>query len=345
MSLRAVNWIRAGLMWAVCAAWAVPAIAAPAPRQSKFVQALDQMMSALGAESARSSVTMRRVYEEYLDVLMLEAYTDLEGALDNGGLVPLPSDPERFNLLPRLDGPNPIGEKDLDNQSSYVAARPSTIGALLEIASRVKSGPVEITSLVRHSHYQDALRATNVNANTAVPTHTLGLAFDIGVVNSSLKTVFEIRDVLQKMQRAGDILFVAERRQLVFHVVPHPSRLGHFADVYAKKVGPPSTSRFTEVVAAAPAPKPRRRGPLKPSVTSEVLAVLPATGTAADWPPTPLDEHAGPVTSTAGPALEKAASPPRAMFSRLAVLFLALIAATWRIAAPPRVRPSLFERA
>ena len=36
-----------------------------------------------------------------------------------------------------------------------------------EIASRVTSGPLEITSLVRHGEYQDSLRSTNANANTA----------------------------------------------------------------------------------------------------------------------------------------------------------------------------------
>src|SRR5687767_15690465 len=39
-------------------------------------------------------------------------------------------DPMRFNLAPRLEGAHPIGEKDLDNQHSYLAARPATIGAL-----------------------------------------------------------------------------------------------------------------------------------------------------------------------------------------------------------------------
>ncbi len=64
--------------------------------------------------------------------------------------------------------------------------------------------------------------------------HTMGLAFDIALVNTPLPQVYEIRDVLLKMQEAGDILVIGERKQLVFHVVPHPSRLGHFTDVYAR---------------------------------------------------------------------------------------------------------------
>src|SRR5687767_13803418 len=180
-------------------------------------------------------------------------------------------DPMRFNLAPRLEGAHPIGEKDLDNQNSYLAARPATIGALLDVASRVQSGPIEITSLVRHGDYQEALRATNVNATTSVPMHTMGLAFDIALVNTRLETVHEIRDVLRKMQADGDILFVGERQQLVFHVVPHPARLGHYTDYYLAAVGAPPTGRFAQVI-AFPGGKEAARGNVGPTVTTEVLA-------------------------------------------------------------------------
>lgn len=240
-------------------------------------RSLDRLMIELGPESAQSAETIRRVYQSHLDVLTLREYDELAGALDNGGLVPLPEQPLRYNILPRLVGPHPIGEKDLSNQSSYVTARAATIGALLEIASRVKTGPVEITSLVRHADYQEELRTTNVNAITSVPMHTMGLAVDIGLINSRLETIYEIRDVLQQMQDAGDILFIGERRQLVFHVVPHPSRLGHFNDVYFREVGAPLTSRSAEAIAFLDAP---RLAPmhLNPQVTTEVIAVLPAEG-------------------------------------------------------------------
>jgi hypothetical protein len=239
--------------------------------------AIDQMMVELAASSAQSAETIRRVYQEHLDILMLREYGELAGALDNGGLVRLPEQPIRFNIVPRLDGPHPIGEKDLANQSSYTAARAATIGALLEIASRVKSGPVEITSLVRHSDYQEELRTTNPNALTSVPVHTMGLAVDIGLVNTPLETIYEIRDVLRRMQNKGDILFIGERRQLVFHVVPHPKRLGHFDEVYLRAVGGSLTSRSASVHAFLDAPRllPER---LMPQVTTEIVAMLPAEG-------------------------------------------------------------------
>jgi hypothetical protein len=317
-----------------------PAAAGSVLQQLHGVKAVDAMMVALASNSARASARIRGAYHEHLDLLMLAGYTDIEGALDNGGLVPLPAEPSRFNLMPRLDGPHPIGEKDLDNQASYIAARPATIGMLLDIASRVKSGPLEITSLVRHGEYQESLRTTNANANTSVPMHTMGLAVDIALVNSSLETVYEIRDVLQKMQRQGDILFIGERRQLVFHVVPHPSRLGHFTDLYIRKVGLPPTSRSAHVVAAAPVK--RTTGSQKaPSVTAEVLAVVPLAARGAP----PADEPGAndtvapvPVPAT---AMKQAAASAGRMLRRGFILFAALLGVVWHLAARPAVRPEL----
>ena len=244
---------------------------------AKFIRALDRMMVELAPQSTRASKAIRNAYRDHLDVLVLDGLADLELALWNGGLAPLPHDTLRFNVAPRLEGASPIGEKDLPHQVSYIAARPATIGALLDVASRVKSGPVEVTSLVRHSEYQDALRATNRNATTSVPMHTMGLAFDIALVNTPLATVHEIRDALLEMRDAGEILFIGERKQLVFHVVPHPSRLGHFHQVYAEALGfQPATDR-AQVVALS-----RREG-AHASVSAEIIAVLPADEFVDEW--------------------------------------------------------------
>ena len=338
MSLRkSFRYRAAALLVLVAGPAAVPAFAGTAA----FVSAHDTMMIALAPDSARSSLTVRRTYQEHLDLLVLNGYTDIEGALDNGGLVPLPADPARFNLSPRLEGLHPIGEKDIANQASYIAARPATIGMLIEIARRVKSGPLEITSLVRHGEYQDALRATNTNANTSVPMHTMGLAVDIALVNSSLETAYEVRDVLLAMQQKGDILFVGERRQLVFHVVPAPARLGYFTDVYIRKVGLPPTSQSAHVFAKGPAAKKgRARGVA--TVTTEVLAVQPveeATGVGELGGVVP-----GPRSlSSSASVLEKAAITAGTAFERGFLLLAALLLATWRIAARPSVRPRLFD--
>jgi hypothetical protein len=230
------------------------------------------MMTALARENARDAATIRRLYRDHLDLLFLGRYTDLEVALTTGGLAPLPHDPGAFNIAPRLDGPHPIGEKDLSRQHSYIAARPATIGVLLELASRVRSGPLEITSLVRHGEYQNALRRTNGNAATSVPMHAMGLAFDIALINTPLPMVYEIRDALRKMRDEGDILFIGERRQLVFHVVPHPARIGHFTDIYTSAVGAPPASRAAVVVAEVPG-RVSRAGEVR--VITEVVSIVP----------------------------------------------------------------------
>jgi hypothetical protein len=258
------------------------AAATPASADSlTHAQKLDRMMRAIAAQSARDGATITRLYRPHLDFLLLDAYSDLEGALATGGLAPLPAHPSRFNLAPRLDGPHPIGEKDLGNQANYLAARPATIGALIVVASRVRSGPVEITSLVRHAEYQAVLRTTNGNASTSVPMHTMGLAFDIALVNTPFARAQEIRRVLQEMRAAGDILFIGERHQLVFHVVPHPSRLGYFTGIYHQAVGAVSGLQAVEVV--APGPPRLASARLTPRVIAEVVAISPLSDQWQEW--------------------------------------------------------------
>jgi Family of unknown function (DUF5715) len=246
---------------------------------AKFIKAIDGMMIKLGSTSSRASAAINSIYRSHLDLLVLEEYSAIEGALGTGGLVALPEDPLRFNLRVRVEGPAPIGEKDLDNQATYIAARPAALGALFDVASRVTSGPVEVTSLVRHSEYQHELRKTNSNARTSVPTHTMGLAFDIALVNTPLRTVYEIRDVLARMQAAGDILVIGERKQLVFHVVPHPSRLGYFAEVYARAVN----AGLTGASVVPSAPVAHDTGPLRPTVKADIVAVYPTADYVEEW--------------------------------------------------------------
>jgi hypothetical protein len=317
----------------------VAAAEAKRPRQRSFIKALDRMMVQLTPQSIRASKAIRQAYQDHLDLLVLEELGELQGALANGGLAPLPADPLRFNLKPRLTGFSPIGEKDLDNQVSYIAARPATIGCLLDVASRVKSGPLEVTSLVRHTEYQGALRATNVNATTSVPMHTMGLAFDISLVNTPLPTVYEIRDVLRRMRDAGDLLFIGERRQLVFHVVPHPSRLGHFTDVYARFVRARRNPTGTHVVAFSTV-KDRDRASGTPSVSAQVIAVLPSEEIAAEWWAADHARADVTVVVTAPTQPEPAAMTPEPSSStpgsagRLLLLTGALLVVAWRTLTP-----------
>lgn len=313
------------------AALLLAAAARPASADSiAYAQKLDRMMVAMASRSAADAAMIKRLYRPHLRLLLLNAYSDLEGALATGGLAPLPDDPARFNLAPRLDGPHPIGEKDLSNQVNYLAARPATIGALIVVASRVRSGPVEITSLVRHAEYQAVLKATNGNASTSVPMHTMGLAFDIALVNTPMARVQEIRHVLQDMRAAGDILFIGERQQLVFHVVPHPSRLGYFTDIYTQAMGGVSSAQAVEVVA----PGPPRVAPLHvtPRVVADIVDVAPLPDEWEAWKAA-LAADARIPDERMQAAAETATAPLAAMVLLRGVLaFLAALATSvWRI--------------
>ena len=239
--------------------------------EADYFSTVGDMLTELGPRSAHAAVTIRDTYRPYIDYLALENFDGIAAGLATGGLVPLP-DPERFNIRVRLDGLNPIGEMDLEHQESYVSARAATIGCLLDIASRVTSGPIEVTSLVRHMGYQESLRALNANATTEVPTHALGLAFDIAMMNTPLPTVLELRDVLQEMSDAGDILFIAERQQLVFHVVPQPSRLGFYSDVYAHAMTGRSWPHH-----------PRGINAFAPAVSATVSSLQPLPRWSVEW--------------------------------------------------------------
>ena len=270
------------LLFAIVVVTLLPTIATagtPLDRQSQFLKAIDAMMVQLAPHTARASATVRKEYSAFLEALVFDEYAALEEGLWTGGLVPLPGLPEQFNLNPRTEGPAPIAEKDLANQLTYISARPATIGALLDVASRVTQGKLEITSLVRHTDYQDQLRTTNANANTSVPMHTMGLAFDIALVNTPLPQVYEIRDVLLKMQEAGDILVIGERKQLVFHVVPHPSRLGHFTDVYAHAAAAAYLNGTIAATFVAADLSPYAR----PVVETDIVEIGPTEEYAQEW--------------------------------------------------------------
>jgi hypothetical protein len=293
-----------------------------ASESGHYLRALDRMMVELSAENARASRAIKDEYRVYLDHLVLAEFASLEDALYTGGLVPLPANHEQLNVTVRTEGAAPIAEKDLAHQTSYIAARPAAVGALLDIASRVASGPLEVTSLVRHTEYQEALRASNANANTSVPMHTMGLAFDIALVNTPLARVYEIRDVLRKMQAAGDILFIGERRQLVFHVVPHPSRLGYYTDVYAHALRGALPLRG-ELPAKALVAAPLAR----PVVHTEVATILPTDAHAEEWwaAADALTDLSMAVTPRGAAVMPEAAHDNPGFFTRLASRFLALL--------------------
>jgi hypothetical protein len=98
------------------------------------------------------------------------------------------------------------------------------------------------------------------------------MAFDIAIVNTPLKTVHEITDVLHQMSAAGDILVIGERHQLVFHVVPQPSRLGWYTKVY------------THLITGQPSMRPAdANASVTPAVDVAISSLQPKPAFAAEW--------------------------------------------------------------
>lgn len=207
------------------------------------------MVSELRRQSHADALTIK---EEYRPLVDTDVFTDrdhLRRALESGELVPLATvDVPR--VQPRLTGESPIAQKDLENQALYVALRPAAMGMLIDIARRAQYGPLEITSMVRTAEYQRALMRGNGNANTDVPTHTMGYAVDIGLKFAAEHTAKDLRRVLEEMRGARDIYFIAEASQLTFHIVPVRSRMAHFEALYQQAMP------AAEETALAPAPAP-----------------------------------------------------------------------------------------
>ncbi|HEX6322223.1 MAG TPA: DUF5715 family protein [Vicinamibacterales bacterium] len=205
--------------------------AAPREIDRALVRDVSNMLSGMRRASRRDALRIKDAYRPLMRSATFRDRDHLQRAFESGDLVTLPA-PERVGIQPRTTGRSVIGGLDLEHQELYLTARPATMGMLLEIARRVQSGPIEVTSLVRSAAYQRALLGRNANASTDVPTHAMGYAVDIGLLFTPLETARELRDVLEEMRADGKIYFIGERAQLTFHVVPVPSRRAGFERAY-----------------------------------------------------------------------------------------------------------------
>lgn len=225
------------------------------------------MVSEMRRDSRADALTIKEAYGPLVSSAVFEDRDHLERAIASGDLVEL-SALELPYVQPRLWGESPIAEKDLQHQRLYVALRPAAMGMLIDITRRVQRGPLDVTSLVRSAEYQRRLMRGNGNANTDVPTHTMGYAVDIGLKFAATDTASELRRVLEEMREAGDIYFIAEANQLTFHIVPVPSRMPHFESLYQG------------TVAAAKQPEP---APEPAPAPVQATPQAPASGLAGVW--------------------------------------------------------------
>lgn len=218
--------------FAIVVLLALPGFSPSAAAQDPVVYS---MVSELRQQSHADALTIKEEYRSMMETAMFEDLAHLRRATDAGELVAV-STVDLPHVYPRLSGPSPIAEKDIENQPLYVALRPAAMGMLIDITQRVQHGPLELTSLVRTAEYQQALMRGNGNANTDVPTHAMGYAIDIGLKFMPAGTATELRRVLEQMRANGDIYFIAEANQLTFHIVPVPSRIPNFEALYHQTV-------------------------------------------------------------------------------------------------------------
>ena len=97
------------------AIFCLTAIPARAQRSSEanYLTSVNTMVADLAPASTQSALAIKDSYRPFLDLLALGDFNQIETGLANGGLVPLPNEPERFNVHVRVDGTSPIGEKDM----------------------------------------------------------------------------------------------------------------------------------------------------------------------------------------------------------------------------------------
>ncbi len=134
------------------------------------------------ARLANSKATLEEVFhpEEATDVY--DDPTEIEDALRDGELVPLP-DARELGWIPHKDLGELAGRLDQE-RSLYMALRPEALATLSYIARLVEdqsgeASPLRITSAVRDRSYQDLLVASNPEATAEYSLHTTGWSFDV----------------------------------------------------------------------------------------------------------------------------------------------------------------------
>jgi Transglycosylase SLT domain len=134
------------------------------------------------ADLATAKATLEEVFHPEDETEVFSEPDDIEGALRDGDLVPLPespglgwiSDPQMGELAPELDR----------EPALYRALRPEALATLSYMATEVRelSGafvPLRVTSTVRDGEYQELLIGSNSEATDEYSLHTTGWSFDV----------------------------------------------------------------------------------------------------------------------------------------------------------------------
>lgn len=161
----------------------------------------------------RAKATAEEVFHPESSTEVYAEPDDLQAALDDGDLVPIPDGADYgFKVGPQL------GElaSDLDaDPALYRSLRPATLATLIYMSARVREindgkGKLTVTSAVRDQQYQDALVGINSEATSAYSLHTTGYSFDILRDYANDKEAGAFQFVLDRMKALGVIDYAVE---------------------------------------------------------------------------------------------------------------------------------------
>ena len=146
-----------------------------------------------------------------------EQFTNADGSRVGVGAQCVAADSERshpLRLRRRLHNGR-AGAQSEPEPDLYRGLRPEALALLVYVAERVRTlseadHPLEVTSSVRDSAYQDILRTQNVEATAGYSLHTTGYAFDIRRNYESRKQASAFQFVLDDLTARGLIAWVRE---------------------------------------------------------------------------------------------------------------------------------------
>ncbi|MCL4288634.1 MAG: hypothetical protein KJ006_13450, partial [Thermoleophilia bacterium] len=134
------------------------------------------------AELQGAKATQEEVFHPESETAPFAAPGDVQAALGDGTLLPLPDgEPYGYAVDP---GMGELAAKLGVEPSLYRALRPEALATLIYMAARVRAinggkGELTVTSTVRDDRYQRELLGVNDQATAAYSLHTTGYSFDV----------------------------------------------------------------------------------------------------------------------------------------------------------------------
>ncbi len=165
------------------------------------------------AALATAKATLEEVFHPENETEVFDSPDEIEDAIDDGDLVPLPNEPA-LGWEPDRD----IGElaKELDEEPAlYRALRPEALATLTYLAELVRkesnaAAPLQLTSAVRDREYQELLVGVNPEATAEYSLHTTGWSFDIRRDYESKRQANAFQFVLDRLRSLALLDYAVE---------------------------------------------------------------------------------------------------------------------------------------